>query len=227
MTAAQAEREFDFERARFNMIEQQIRPWNVLDERVLAVLASVPREDFVPPRYRNSLAFADIALPIGHGEVMMSPKQEGRLLQSLMIRPEDEILEIGTGSGYVTACLARLGGHVLSVDIHPDFLEDADRKLMKHGITNVTLEQRDAAAGWPEQNRFDVIAVTGSLPELHEGYHRALREGGRLFVIVGTPPVMEAHLVTREAADQWFDEPQFETAIPPLVNAPRHIHFSL
>ncbi|RMG31368.1 MAG: protein-L-isoaspartate O-methyltransferase [Gammaproteobacteria bacterium] len=227
MSAAQAERDFDFEQARFNLVEQQIRPWNVIDERVLAVLGGVPREDFVPPRYRNSLAFADLNLPLGHGEVMMTPKQEARLLQSLQVRPEDEILEVGTGSGYVTACLARLGGRVHSVDIHEDFLEAADRKLLAHGITNVTLEQRDAASGWPESDRFDVIAVTGSLPELHRGFHRALRPGGRLFLIVGSPPLMEARLITRESEDQWFDEPLFETAIPPLVNAPHHVHFTL
>lgn len=215
----------DFERARYNMIEQQIRPWEVLDQRVLDVLMQTPREDFVPARYRSTLAFSDISLPLEHGQVMLPPKLEGRLLQSLAIRPGDRILEIGTGSGYLTACLARLGREVLSLDLYADFKYAAERKLEQHGITNVELRTDDAAAGWGAEQSFDAIAVTGSLPLLHRGFHNALTVGGRLFVIVGEPPVMEAMLITRVAADQWATESLFDTSAPPLENAPRIENF--
>lgn len=215
----------DFERARHNMIEQQIRPWDVLDQRVLNVLTETPREDFVPAQYRSTLAFSDISLPLEHGQVMLQPKLEGRLLQSLAIRPGDRILEIGTGSGYLTACLARLGRQVLSVDLYADFKYATERKLEQHGITNVELRTEDAAAGWDVEQGFDVIAVTGSLPLLHRGFHNALTVGGRLFVIIGEPPVMEAMLITRVAADQWAAESLFDTSIPPLENAPRIENF--
>ena len=215
----EADQRADLERARFNMIEQQIRPWDVLDQRVLDVIAAVPREHFVPEQYRSSLAFADISLPIGHGQYMLPPKLEGRLLQSLALRPTGKVLEIGTGSGYLTACLARLAGPVVSVDIYPDFKNAAERKLAGQGITDVELKVGDAALGWDALDEFDAIAVTGSLPVLHQGFHRALREGGRLFVVVGTPPIMEALLITRIGADQWSQESLFDTVVPPLINA--------
>ena len=218
---------FDFETARFNMIEQQVRPWDVLDQRVLDAMAAVPREDFVPERYRSSLAFADISIPLPHGQVMLQPRVQGRLLQALDIRPGDRILEIGTGTGYLTACLARLGGEVLSVDIHGDFLPPAQERLQALGIRNVELREADAAAGWPEEEAFDVIAVTGSLPRLHDGFHRTLRQGGRLFLVAGRPPVMEAMLFTRTAPEQWAREDLFETSIPPLENAPADATFGL
>ncbi len=216
----------DLERARFNMIEQQIRPWEVLDQRVLDVIAATPREAFVPEQYRSTLAFSDISLPLGHDQYMMPPKLEGRLLQSLALRPTDTVLEIGTGSGYVTACLARLAERVLSVDIFADFKNAAERKLAGQNIANVELRTQDAASGWNE-GQFDAIAVTGSLPALHQGFHRALTVGGRLFVIVGTPPIMEALLITRIGPEQWSTESLFDTVIPPLVNAaaPARFHF--
>ncbi len=215
------------ERARYNMIEQQIRPWEVLDQRVLDVIAATPREDFVPERYRSTLAFSDISLPIGHGQVMLPPKLEGRLMQALMLNPDDRVLEVGTGTGYMAACLARLAREVLSVDIFEDFRDHAAGRLARHGIGNVTLEIRDCARGWDgEEALFDAIAVTGSLPVLHEGFHRALAIGGRLFVVVGTPPAMEALLITRTGADQWATESLFETSIPPLVHAPEPPKFS-
>lgn len=210
----------DLERARFNMIEQQIRPWDVLDQRVLDVIAAVPREAFVPEQYRSTLAFSDLSLPLGHDQFMLPPKVEGRLLQALALQPTDQVLEIGSGSGYLTACLARLAGHVLSVDIFPDFKNAAERKLAGQGIANVELKVMDAATGWDAQGEFDAIAVTGSLPVLHHGFHRALREGGRLFVVVGTPPIMEALLITRIGTDQWAQESLFDTVIPALVKAP-------
>lgn len=210
---------FDFEQARFNMIEQQIRPWEVLDQKVLDVIARVPREDFVPERYRSSLAFTDISIPIGHGQSMLPPKLEGRILQSLNVQPSDRILEIGTGNGYLTACLAKLGDEVVSIEIHADLSEAAQTRAQAHGIKNIHFIVDDAAAGWPEREGFDVIAVTGSLPQLHHGFHHCLKIGGRLFVVVGRPPVMEALLITRVGKDQWAEESLFDTSIPALENA--------
>ena len=210
----------NIEEARFNMIEQQIRPWDVLDDQVLETLNNTPREDFVPERY-HAMAFSDISVPLPHDQVMMPPKLEGRLLQSLLLRPTDSVLEIGTGSGYLTACLAKLGGSVHSVDIFDDFIEEAGNKLNNHSIANVTLENVDAANGLNTQQRYDVIAVTGSLPILHRGYHELLNPGGRLFVIVGTPPIMQALLITRTGEHEWREESLFETSIPSLIDAPQ------
>jgi protein-L-isoaspartate(D-aspartate) O-methyltransferase len=209
----------NIELARFNMIEQQIRPWDVLDDRVLRVISDTPRERFVPERYR-ALAFSDISVPLDHGEVMMPPKLEGKLLQSLTLQPSDSVLEIGTGSGYLTACLARLAGKVHSVDLYEDFVEQAAAKLQQHDIDNVAFEVADAAAGW-NSGCFDAIAVTGSLPLLHQGFHDALNPGGRLFVIVGKPPIMQALLITRVGEQEWNQESLFETSVPALINAPQ------
>ena len=209
----------NLEQARFNMIEQQIRPWDVLDYRILETLSSTPREDFVPEQYR-ALAFSDISIPLAHDQAMMPPKLEGRMLQSLMIEPGDRILEIGTGSGYLTACLARLGASVHSIDLYDDFIEQAKNRLELHGIKNVTFEQGDAAAGWESDGGFDAIAVTGSLPVLHRGFHNLLNPGGRLFVIVGQPPIMQALLITRVGEQEWNQESLFEISVPALVNAP-------
>ena len=210
----------NIEEARFNMIEQQIRPWDVLDDQVLETLNTTPREDFVPERY-HALAFSDISVPLPHEQVMMPPKLEGRLLQSLLLKPTDRVLEIGTGSGYLTACLAKLAGKVHSVDIFADFIETADSKLESHGIRNVTFENVDAAQGLDSSERYDAIAVTGSLPLLHRGYHALLNPGGRLFVIVGKPPIMQALLITRSDDREWNEESLFEISVPPLINAPR------
>ena len=210
--------QMDFEQARFNMIEQQVRPWDVLDQQVLDVMSRVPREDFVPEKYR-ALAFADINIPLGHDQVMMAPKVEGRLLQALAVRQSDSALEIGTGSGYLTACLAALANHVTSYEIYPDLSQGASGKLTASGCRNVTLIEGDAAGGIDSSNRYDVIAVTGSLPELRTTFHNNLTHGGRLFLITGTPPVMEAVLVTRIDDDNWKTESLFETSLPPLVNA--------
>ena len=209
----------NIEQARFNMIEQQIRPWDVLDDQVLGTLSSTPREDVAPGQYR-ALAFSDISVPLAHGQAMMPPKLEGKLLQSLTVRPTDSILEIGTGSGYLTACLAKLGVSVHSVDLYEDFIEQARTRLEQHGIQNATFEQGDAAAGWKSDTGFDVIAVTGSLPVLHHGFHTLLNRGGRLFVIAGKPPIMQALLITRVGDQEWNKESLFETSIPALVNAP-------
>ncbi|MGD8925794.1 MAG: protein-L-isoaspartate O-methyltransferase [Thioalkalispiraceae bacterium] len=214
------------ELARANMIEQQIRPWEVLDDKVLHLIADVPREEFVPAGLHN-LAFADMNIPLGHGEVMMSPKIEARMLQALAIQPTDTVLEIGTGSGYVTALLAKLARHVYSVDIHEDFVNQVKTRLHDDGILNVTLEIGDAAQGWPQHGPYDVIAVTGSLPLLPRDIQESLAVGGRLFVIVGDSPVMEARLITRTGPASFESQDLFETDLPPLRNAPQPDRFSL
>jgi protein-L-isoaspartate(D-aspartate) O-methyltransferase len=208
----------EIEQARFNMIEQQIRPWDVLDQRVLDVMNSIPREQFVPENCR-SLAFADTSIPLGHGQVMMAPRLEGRLLQALAIRPDDTVLEIGTGSGYLTACLASLGRHVTSIDIMPDFTATAAAKLEALNIKNVALQTADVAAGIEGDARYDAIAVTGSLPLLQQQFHRNLEIGGRLFIITGSLPIMEANLITRIDEQNWATEVLLETCMPPLLNA--------
>lgn len=210
--------------ARFNMIEQQIRTWDVLDQNVLDLLAETPREDFVPADYR-SLAYADISIPIGQGQVMMHPKIEARMLQALDLHPTDSVLEVGTGTGYVTALLARRTGHVYSVDILPEFKERAAEQLMVHGVENATLDVGDAARGWDAYGPYDVIAITGSLPELPESFPRALNRGGRLFAVIGEPPVMEAVLMRRMGDNEWSREHLFETELPMLINAPAPSRF--
>lgn len=207
----------NFEIARAQMLGQQIRAAEVLDDRVLDVLRAVPREDFVPPDYRE-LAFADMEIPIGHGQRMMTPVVEGRLLQALELEPIDRVLEVGTGSGFLTACLARLAGHVESVDIYPEFVEAAGPKLARLDVRNVALEAADALA-LERPGRYDAIAVTGSLPRLKDSLIRMLRPGGRMFVIVGRAPVMEAQLVTMHANGRTTVDSLFETLRQPLVNA--------
>jgi len=211
---------FDTERARHNMIEQQIRPWEVIDPRVLDVLPAVPREAFVPGGYRG-LAFADIEIPIGHGEVMLAPKIEAKLLQALAIQPTDRVLEVGTGTGYLAACLARLGGHVVTIDLYGDFTEQARGRLTELGIGNVEYLTGDVFTAEIAGAPFDVIAVTGSLPLASERLEGLLNDGGRLFVVVGEPPAQEAQLVTRVREGVLRREGLFETVIPPLQNAPR------
>lgn len=216
----------DFEKARYNMIEQQVRTWEVLDQDVLDLLAAVHREDFVPEAYRR-VALADVSIPIGHGEVTMTPKVEARLLQSLLVKPTDRALEIGTGCGYLTALLARSAQSVVSVDIYDDFTREAAGKLAAHQISNVQLESGDAVDGWPGRAPYDVIAVTGSVPVLTDAFQSQLSVGGRLFVIVGESPVMEARLITRIGEQEWSSESLFETDLPPLVGAPEQEHFTL
>ena len=208
----------DIERARFNMVEQQIRTWEVLDLRILDLIARAPREDYVPTAYRN-LAFADMNIPLGHGQVMMQPKVEARLLQELEIEPTDKILEIGTGSGYLTSLLASLGKTVYSVEIFPDFSREALEKLARHGHKNVTLEVGDAAAGWERHAPYHVIVLTGSVPVLPEPFQKNLVPDGRLFAVVGTSPVMEALLIRRLEGNNFTEQSLFETDLPALMNA--------
>ncbi len=208
----------NFAQARFNMIEQQIRTWEVFDERVLDLLVEVPREDFVPEEFRR-LALADCAIPLGFGEVMMAPRVEARMLQALAIGPADTIFEVGTGSGYVTALLARLGRRVTSVEIRSDFARRAKAALEAHGIANVTLDSGNGLDLWG--GPYEVIALTGSVPVLPGHLKERLAMGGRMFVVVGTPPVMEARLITRVGAREWSSEGLFETDLPPLQGAPK------
>jgi protein-L-isoaspartate(D-aspartate) O-methyltransferase len=215
----------DVERARFNMVEQQIRPWEVLDTRVLDLLHKVKREDFVPPAYK-ALAFADLEIPIGLGETMLAPKLEARMLQELAINSTDRILEVGTGSGYMTALLASQGAHVYSVDIVDAFVHLAGERLAQHVLTNVTLEKGDAAHGWDHHGPYDVIVLTGSVPMLAEAFAQSLNTHGRLFAVVGEAPVMEARLITCAGPGAYSTASLFETCIPALRNAPQRARFT-
>ncbi len=208
----------NFDVARRTMIESQIRTWDVLDERVLDLIARMPREDFVPKPHRN-LAFIDMNIPLGHGEVMMAPKLEARLLQELEIDPKDKILEIGTGSGYMTALLASLGRYVETVEILADFTTEAATKLARHGVRNITLEVGDGARGWDRHKPYDVILITGSLPILPEAFRETLAPGGRMIAIVGKSPVMEVKRIQRLDAHSFREDSLFETDLPPLRNA--------
>ena len=198
------------------MIDQQVRAWTVLDSAVLGVLSAVPREAYVPKAY-ESMAFADMEIPLGHGEFMMTPTVEGRVLQALELRPTDHVLEIGTGSGFLTACLANLAARVTSVDIHEDFIRAAAGKFANAGIDNVDLRTLDATRDLPAE-RFDAIAVTGSIETFDTRFVGALQPGGRLFVVVGKDPVMEARLVRRTGDADWKSETLFETSLGPLVH---------
>ncbi|UVS63200.1 MULTISPECIES: protein-L-isoaspartate O-methyltransferase family protein [Nitrosomonas] len=208
----------NLEQNRFNMVEQQIRTWNVLDLTILNLLYKVRREEFVPAAYR-SLAFADMEIPLDYGAVMLTPKMEARILQELRIKKTDKILEVGSGSGYMTALLAELGAQVYSVEIVPTLCSIAKMNLQTHGITNVTLEQGDAAQGWPQHGPYDVIVLTASTPILPEAFQKSLNPGGRLFAIVGEEPLMEAMLITCVAPNVYETKVLFETCTAPLRNA--------
>lgn len=208
----------DFEQARYNMVEQQIRPWDVLDHKVLDLLFEVNREEYVPAESKE-LAFADMEIPLGHGEQMLMPKLEARILQETRVSKSDRVLEVGTGSGYMTALLAAAGQHVYSVEIIPEFMQMAQQNLHKHHVKNVTLELGDGARGWGEHGAYDVIVLTGSLPVLPEAFQMSLQLGGRLFAIVGTAPLMKAMLVTHIAKGVYRTDELFETCISPLKNA--------
>ncbi|MGA9025112.1 MAG: protein-L-isoaspartate O-methyltransferase [Steroidobacteraceae bacterium] len=203
--------------ARQQMVEQQIRTWEVLDPRVLDVLARVPREAFVPAEY-TELAFADSPIPIGLGQFMLAPKLQGRILQSLDIDASDRALEIGTGNGYLSACLSLLCRETTSIDIHPQFTALAAARLPSVPEAKVRLITRDAFGG-EALGEYDAIAVTGSMPVYDPRFERALKVGGRLFAVVGVAPVMDAILVRRMGGDEWSRESLFETVIDPLVNA--------
>ncbi len=205
--------------ARSNMIEQQVRPWDVLDQRVLDVLAEVPREAFVSEEHKE-LAFSDYQLPIGFGQTLLKPIVEGRLVQALNIQVTDTVLEIGTGSGYLTACMARLGNHCDSIDIHPEIAANAASRLSEMGFGNVSIREQDAAAEWDARDAYDAIAFGGSVEAIPEYYRLKMAINGRLFAVTGSPeqPTMEAKLLTRVSESEWVTESLFETHIDPLVN---------
>jgi protein-L-isoaspartate(D-aspartate) O-methyltransferase len=214
---------FDVQFARRQMIEQQVRAWEVLDLRVLEAMERVPREEFAPGAYRE-LAFADTSVPLGHGQVMLAPKVEGRILQALEIQPQDTVLEVGTGSGYFAACLAQLARAVRTVDLFPDFVTAATGAWQRTGIHNVTAATMDAMQ-LAERDQYDAIAVTGSLPVYDPRFERALKPGGRLFVAVGAGPMIEALRITRTGQSDFVRESLFETGIPPLIHAPEPPRF--
>ncbi|EXI88265.1 MAG: Protein-L-isoaspartate O-methyltransferase [Candidatus Accumulibacter sp. BA-94] len=210
----------DMERARFNMIEQQIRPWQVLDPAVLDMLGEVRREDFVPDALK-ALAFADLELPIGNGQTMLQPKVEARLLQELAIRNTDIVLEVGTGSGYMAALLASQAEYVFSVEIDPLLAENARRSLQQAGVVNVTVETGDASRGWSGPSPYDVIVISGSLPALPQVFLQQLKVGGRLVAFIGEPPVMEARLIVRTDEHAYKTRNLFETVVMPLTSGQR------
>ena len=212
----------DFETARFNMVEQQVRTWEVLDQAVLDRLSAIPRERFVPEDYLR-LAYADTRIPLGGGDVMMPPREEARLLQALALAPGDHVLEVGTGSGFLAALAAGLARRVTTVEISPERRARAERRLAEFG--NVEVIEGDAVRGWEAAAPYDAIAVTGSLPVLDDSFLRQLKPGGRLFVVVGEAPAMEALLLTRTGAGDWATESLFETVLPPLAGAKRPNQF--
>ncbi len=218
--------ELDYALARHNMVDRQIRPWNVPDLRILETISRIPREAFVPPEFLG-LAYAEINIDLGHGQVMMTPAVEARLLQAAGVHADDKILEIGTGSGYFTALLATMGGHVYSVEIIPELQRRAGENLIRQGIDNVTLEEGDGACGWSRYAPYDLIVITGSLPLLPESFQQSLAPGGRLIAIVGDSPVMEARLITDDGREGYREHYLFNTELPPLINAPRPEPFQL
>ncbi|MDQ6645947.1 MAG: protein-L-isoaspartate O-methyltransferase [Pseudomonadota bacterium] len=208
----------NIEQARLNMVENQVRPWDVLDARVLDVISRIHREDFVAPEHRQ-LAFADLCLPLGHGEVMMKPVVEGRVLQALELQPDDRVLEVGTGSGFLTACLAHLSAHVTSVDIHADLTAAAMARLQAASINNATLITGDAVEAWQPEGLFDALVVTGAVFAMPPRWLTWLKPGGRALVVRGQSPVQHATLLTHEGAGRYREEILFETDLPYLARA--------
>jgi len=214
------------EQARQNMVENQVRTWEVLDPRVLDVLRNVRREDFVPARHRN-LAFADIELPIGHDEVMLKPVIEGRLLQALAAQAGERVLEIGTGSGFLTACIARLAGSVSSVERHADLAEAARARLVAAQVRNAKVETADALGDFQPGQTFDAVVVGGATFALPERFRGWVRPGGRLLAIVGESPAQQVTLYTRADDTHWTSESVFETDLPYLHGAGAPRRFTL
>ncbi|WP_137174610.1 protein-L-isoaspartate O-methyltransferase [Massilia sp. HP4] len=208
----------NIEQARFNMIEQQIRPWNVLDEDVLAMLHVVKREQFVPKAYEN-LAFADVEIPLPGGEAMLNPKVEARIVQEIAVKNHENVLEIGTGSGYMTALLARTARHVTSVEIQPESVTLAKENLARAGVINVSVEEGNGAQGWSTGTEYDVIVVSGGLPVLPEALVKQLKVGGRMIAILGEAPAMSCQLITRTSETAHDAVKVFETLAKPLTGA--------
>lgn len=206
----------DIEQARFNMVEQQIRPWEVLDTGVLKVIEQTPRELFVPDQYRK-LAFSDLEVPLSNRQYMMTPKLEARMLQALQIKPDDRVLEIGTGSGFVTACLAIQGSHVDTIEWFEDLASQAQKNVEQLGIENVCFMQGDALDNTRVFNQYNIVAVTASMPVYQDVFEKLLVKGGRMFVVTGKAPVMQAQLLTRIDAQGLHCSTLFETSLSPLI----------
>lgn len=215
----------NIEQARFNMIEQQIRPWNVLDQQILEILSLVKRERFVPPTMQ-SLAFTDTELPLPNEQHMLAPKVEARVLQALAVRHHESVLEIGAGSGYMCALLAYCAKQVTSVEIFAELAALARQNLQTNGIANAHIVEGNGANGWPGST-YDAICISGSLPFLPPAFLAQLNIGGRLFAFIGEAPLMQAQLITRLSADSYKTVTLFETEITPLTQAPAHSHFSI
>ncbi|MFN3985336.1 MAG: protein-L-isoaspartate O-methyltransferase family protein [Rhodocyclaceae bacterium] len=214
----------NFEQARFNMVEQQIRPWDVLDQDVLDLLMTVKREEFVPAAHRN-LAFSEVEIPIGQGQVMLKPIIEGKILQALQLRRSDSVLEIGAGSGYFAALLAARSDWVRSIEIEPELVRLASTNLDRYGVQNVLVEEGDGAQGWAARAPYDLIVVSGGLPVVPQTLLDQLKPGGRLFVFVGQAPLMKARLITCIGEGRYKTEDVFETVVPPIRNAVRGDNF--
>lgn len=214
----------NIENARHNMIEQQIRPWKVLDKQVLDLMATIPREQFVPDAYQG-LAFADIAIPLGNERFMLHPREEGRLLQAVKPKLHDKVLVINPSSGYVTALLASMAESVVAIDSEVKFVEVVTDTLAALNINNVTVDCSDASLGWEAEAPYDVIVVQSSMQVLSESIMKQLKVGGRMFCVIGKEPTMEALLITRTSESEWQEEGLFETLIPALENTPEAEQF--
>lgn len=206
------------QQAHSNMVNNQVRGWDVVDSRVLDTLSAIPREAFVPPAWRV-MAFADLAIPLGHGETMMKPVVEGRMLQALQLLPSEQVLEIGTGSGFVTACLAHLAEHVTSIELRADFTAQAAKALTGQHLSNIALQTADAVSAWQPDRHFDAIVVTGAVARLPARWHHWLAPEGRMFVIHGQEPIMCASLYRNDSSGQTIHESLFDTCLPYLTNA--------
>jgi protein-L-isoaspartate(D-aspartate) O-methyltransferase len=214
----------NIEEARINMLKQQVRATDVLDNTILECIERVPREFFVPKEYLN-FAFADFRVPIGHGQEMMKPFEEGNILQALSIKPSEKVLEIGTGTGYFTALLASLSQHVYSVDIFSEFTQHAATKLKKLDLKNITLETGNAARGWASHGPYDVIIITGSLPFLPKQFGETLNNEGRLFAVLGEPLAMNGMMLHKVSETKWHEKYLFETNAVRLTDAPHREEF--
>ena len=214
----------NIEKARFNMIEQQIRPWKVLDQQVLDLMATLPREQFVPDAYQG-LAFADIAIPLGRDRFMLHPAEEGRLLQAVKPKFDEKVLVINTGSGYVTALLASMAKEVFAIDSDAEFVALTTEKLATLNIENVTVDCADASQGYESQAPYDVIVILGSMQVLAESFKKQLAVGGRMFCIIGREPTMEALLINRIGENEWQEEGLFETLVSIVENTPEAEQF--
>jgi len=208
----------DIELARSNMIEQQIRTWDVLDMGVLNLLNEIHREDFIPDDYQD-LSFADTRIPLGHEQTTMTPKVEARLLQALALKPEETVLEIGTGCGYLTTLLAKSAKHVKSIDIFPDFIKSANDNILKTSLVNIELENVDVYSLFDQTEKYDVVVLTASLPKMDERFLKLLNDKGRMFAIIGESPAMEACVLTKQTDSNYSIESLFEIDLPAMIGA--------